>query len=468
MSTALLTRPLTSPLTATLNRFNPAAVVAAITAATATANGTNIDVTLTSTVNLLTSNGGTPGVVGILYSIGVGVPPTFWQDVVADEALNHVFSIPFATIGAVPGDTVNVQPGFSLTNPAGAQVLWGATITVTVAGDVTAPVLSSPTVGTPTSVGATAPQVTTDTAEATLYRVVVTDAGSATNAQIIAGSGGNIVQATSQAVTVSGVQTTANITGLSASTNYEIIYLHVDAAGNESNQAAVGLTTSAVGDPNFSNVILLVGNNSAADGTTAIIDQSPIAASISVSGDVRWRTAGAPAGLTSWLRFGENLATSNVLTPASANYNLPGDFTIRGKVRFLGAGSQVIVGRVGTDGVDRDFNIIAISGGAFIFQRGFPGFSFNLTIAASWAENTVYDFEVTRSGNVYRTFFNGALANSTTESAAAYSTSQSIRVGRNVLADSQALVGNCLVEIYKGVALHTASFTPSDLPYLSS
>lgn len=130
MSTALLTRPLTSPLTATLNRFNPAAVVAAITAATATANGTNIDVTLTSTVNLLTSNGGTPGVVGILYSIGVGVPPTFWQDVVADEALNHVFSIPFATIGAVPGDTVNVQPGFSTTNPAGDLMLWGSVISI--------------------------------------------------------------------------------------------------------------------------------------------------------------------------------------------------------------------------------------------------------------------------------------------------------------------------------------------------
>lgn len=101
-----------------------------VTAATATANGANIDVTLISTVNLLISNGGTPGVVGILYSIGAGVPPTFWQDVVADEALNHVFSIPFATIGAVPGDTVNVQPGFSTANPAGDLVLWGSVISV--------------------------------------------------------------------------------------------------------------------------------------------------------------------------------------------------------------------------------------------------------------------------------------------------------------------------------------------------
>ena len=54
-----------------------------------------------------------------------------WQDVAADESLNHVFSIPFATIGAVPGDTVNVIPGFSLTSPAGTLVLWPDVITVT-------------------------------------------------------------------------------------------------------------------------------------------------------------------------------------------------------------------------------------------------------------------------------------------------------------------------------------------------
>jgi len=87
--------------------MSPAAVI----------DGTDIDVTFTTQIDLLTSDEGSPGVVGFYWSIGEGVAATNWQDVAADESFNHAFSVPLATIGAVAGDVINIDPGYSLTSP---------------------------------------------------------------------------------------------------------------------------------------------------------------------------------------------------------------------------------------------------------------------------------------------------------------------------------------------------------------
>jgi hypothetical protein len=110
-----------------------------------------------------------------------------------------------------------------------------------------APVLSSPTAGTATSGGSTGAGVTTDTGNGTLYWAVVTNGGSCTDAQLKAGAGGNIVAgvAGSQAVSGTGAQTIANITGLSASTTYQIKFLQTSGAAVDSSQASVSLTTAA-------------------------------------------------------------------------------------------------------------------------------------------------------------------------------------------------------------------------------
>lgn len=113
--------------------------------------------------------------------------------------------------------------------------------------DTTAPTLSAAADGTPTSDGSTGAGVTTDEGNGTLYWAVVTNAGSCTDAQLKAGSGGNIVAgvAGNQAVSASGAQVIADITGLTAATTYQIKFLHRDAAGNDSAQASVDLTTAA-------------------------------------------------------------------------------------------------------------------------------------------------------------------------------------------------------------------------------
>lgn len=140
--------------------------------------------------------------------------------------------------------------------------------------DVVAPTLSSATAGTPTSDGATNFGVTTNEGNGTLYWAVVTDGGSCTDAQLKAGTGGNIVAGKSgtQAISSTGAKTIDSVTGLSSSTTYQFKFLHSDAAGNDSAQASVSLTTAAAGvtyatwDPadKGSNVTLSNGNLTAA------------------------------------------------------------------------------------------------------------------------------------------------------------------------------------------------------------
>lgn len=115
--------------------------------------------------------------------------------------------------------------------------------------DAIAPTLSNASDGTPTADGADDPSVDTNEGNGTLYWAVLTNGGSCTDAQLKAGSGGNIVagKAGNQAVSGTGTQITSDITGLSPSTDYEIVFLHRDAAGNDSSQATVGLTTTAGG-----------------------------------------------------------------------------------------------------------------------------------------------------------------------------------------------------------------------------
>lgn len=115
-----------------------------------------------------------------------------------------------------------------------------------VSGTLDQPItLSNAADGTPTADGATDATVDTDCPDGTLYWAAVTNAGSATDAQIIAGSGGDIVAAGNQAVTASGTQTVSSITGLSASTAYQIKYLQRSADSIDSSQASVDLTTAS-------------------------------------------------------------------------------------------------------------------------------------------------------------------------------------------------------------------------------
>lgn len=128
---------------------------------------------------------------------------------------------------------------------------WSNTFAFTV--DLTAPVLSSPTAAATYATDATA-SVSTDEGNGTLYWVCYTGAPDPSIAQVLAGLDGSNAAApdsANQAVVATGVQTTRQIVGLSASTNYKVAFVHQDQAGNNSavSVSAQFTTQAAFVDP---------------------------------------------------------------------------------------------------------------------------------------------------------------------------------------------------------------------------
>lgn len=125
-------------------------------------------------------------------------------------------------------------------------------ITFTVApgvGDVTAPVLTSPT-GTQTGATTADTGVTTDEDNGTLYTVNTTSATAPSKAQVKAGQnngGTSAVFAANQSISSTGVKG-FNATGLTGSTTYYTYFMQEDFAGNQSNVAAASSFTTASAD----------------------------------------------------------------------------------------------------------------------------------------------------------------------------------------------------------------------------
>lgn len=111
--------------------------------------------------------------------------------------------------------------------------------------DVTAPVLTSQTVGSLTTVGGT-PAVTTDEGNGTLHMVVVPNLDSPSVAQIKAGqnsSGGAALDYQGALIFSAGVMTFLGITGLTSNTAYDCWFVHTDAVGNNSTAVKADFTT---------------------------------------------------------------------------------------------------------------------------------------------------------------------------------------------------------------------------------
>lgn len=113
--------------------------------------------------------------------------------------------------------------------------------------DTLAPILSGQTVGNITSDGGV-PAVTTDENNGRVYMVVVANGDAPSVAQIKAGqqsSGAAANAAENKNVGSPGVQTFTAVTGLSAATAYDVWFVHMDMAFNNSTAVKADFTTSA-------------------------------------------------------------------------------------------------------------------------------------------------------------------------------------------------------------------------------
>lgn len=112
---------------------------------------------------------------------------------------------------------------------------------------VAVPSLTNANAGTPDSTSTTGASVDSDVGNGRLYWAVLTAGGTCTNAQLKAGSGGNIVSGKSgnQSVLGTGTQPLSDITGLTPSTTYILVFLQTNSIGSDSAQASVALVTTA-------------------------------------------------------------------------------------------------------------------------------------------------------------------------------------------------------------------------------
>jgi len=98
------------------------------------------------------------------------------------------------------------------------------------------------------------------------------------------------------------------------------------------------------------------------------------------------------------------------------------------------------------------------SGGQLLFEFH-VGFPYSIAISTSLNKSTWYHIAVTREGDVYRTFFDGVLANSITVSGMDFALPSGFGVGSNT--SSATFLGN--IDEFRftiGDARYTSSFTP--------
>lgn len=160
-----------------------------------------------------------------------------------------------------------------------------------------------------------------------------------------------------------------------------------------------------------------------------------------------------------------------------------GDFSLRARIRISAwspdFGGSYYFSLFAKDSVsERSYSVQVVGTSSSFTTLRFVGFSDNSNFTTvdgsfSFSLNTWYEITVTRSGNYIYLFVDGALLNSggTAFSRTIQDTSNTLKVGAHgfdgiYLGYLNGFVSE--VEVYKGAAVETATYTPSTLPFLDS
>ena len=221
---------------------------------------------------------------------------------------------------------------------------------------------------------------------------------------------------------------------------------------------------TAGGDPYFANVVLLCGNDNAADGSTTFVDQSGSAHTLTATGNIQYDTAQAPTGMTSSILgdgSGDYLATS-----ASADWAFgTGDFTVEFMLRFT-ADQFAMTGW--TSAADASCWVPLFFFDELYWQTQ-PGVTnlYNRS-SVSIEDGGWHHVAVSRSGTSNRMFFDGTQQGATVSDSLDYDKQDMVILfaGQSGV---QSLNGHvCCFRVTKGVARYTADFTPPTLPLPTS
>ena len=205
---------------------------------------------------------------------------------------------------------------------------------------------------------------------------------------------------------------------------------------------------------------------------------------VTANGNAQISTAQYPA-LTGKTSSGYLDGTGDYLSAADhADLELgSGNFTLRCRVRIAAwspsyAGDYYFALFAKDASTGRSYNVQVVGTSSSFTTLRFNGFSDNTTGTTvdgsfSFALNTWYDVEVSRSGNLVYLFIDGTLLNAggTAFSRTLQDTTQILKIGGHIWDGTYLGYFNGYiseVEIYKGIGLHTADFTPSTIPFTDS
>lgn len=220
-------------------------------------------------------------------------------------------------------------------------------------------------------------------------------------------------------------------------------------------------STLTPGEPYFYNTSLLLSADGS-NGSTAIVDSSANAHTITVNGDAQISTTQSKFGGSSL--FLDGTGDYLLINSQMSTFEFPGDFTIEGWFWFNqnNVGYQGLLGS-GVNADQTGFVLITETNNTITFI-GSSNTSWNTILATTTVPttNTWHHIAVCRSGSAVTMYLNGTSIGSTTSSNFIRSGS-SLRVGGYQYFPGGERSFNGYIDdlrITKGVARYTANFTP--------
>lgn len=217
-------------------------------------------------------------------------------------------------------------------------------------------------------------------------------------------------------------------------------------------------------DPYWANVVLLLGNNNAANGTTTLTDQSTAENTVTnTSNNATYSTTSPPTGMTSSINF--NGSSSFVRLDGSSDFTFgTGDFTIEyyfTTSSFAAAAAQYDGRPASTNGfyVGIYFNT---DGKIYMETNGGTRISGSTVMST----NTWYHVAYSRGSSSGKLFLNGTQEGSTYSDSNDYLGAASRpAIGANAFTSTGSLTGKiCSMRVTKGVSRYSSNFTPPTLP----
>ena len=220
--------------------------------------------------------------------------------------------------------------------------------------------------------------------------------------------------------------------------------------------------TTTPGDPHIRSVVLLV-NMDGADASTTFTDESSLALTVTPSGNAQVDTAQAPPGCSSSLLLD---GTGDFLTCTHTTQHEPGaagvDWTFEAWFRVSAAKTtNTILNKRDTTGAENFSWSVNSSAGTMSFSAFSGTPVVTITSGAVISLDTWYHGAVVRRGSTWEMFLDGVSVGTGTQSGAAATNNQGLRIGRdgfNTARDFQGWIGP--VRISRGVCRYTGTFEP--------